>query len=608
EDDGSVRRLLAHLRCARENVRPMVRLAEEGFCAGDVPEHMRGRLGPGPFELDQEDLGRVRAAALPHVRERLRDIYALEDSIDVPDATERQHELRIAIKRLRYTLEIFSPAFGDELRPYIKQLKQAQDLLGDMHDCDVWIAMLQRRKGAAIAALLTDRRGQRSLLYGSLVDLWRSQGSKHFFPELEAAVQGPLGPSKGQDAVIDVMHATRIALLADVHGNLPALRSVLKDMEGRQIDLVLNAGDTGGIGPYQDEVTDVLAERKVISVMGHNDDIGDGDTTDWPDHHQIKIGERAFLLTHASPSSLQEGVDETTPQSRLERLAELADADVVVLGHTHRPLDRRAGRTRFINPGSVGEQNDGDPRAAYAVLDLEDMLLQSIRVPYPVHEMADRALRDGGNEVGPSIYLLSGTPMGKRSSDLKPLKAAIVSCENLAKDLGQWDDHVRQVRDLSLQLFERTRRLHRTGNEARLLLEASAILHDIGWSWGGDHHNRSSHDLILSYPLPGMTGRQRLIVASVARYHRGPGPKKGHANFALLDKKDKRVVRVLASLLRIADGLDVSHQGNVRIVGCTIAERSVSLRTEALPAADREAALKKADLFVALFGKELVLE
>jgi len=76
------------------------------------------------------------------------------------------------------------------------------------------------------------------------------------------------------------------------------------------------------------------------------------------------------LLVHGSSRKINEYLFEDRPTATFERLATLAGTEVLLFGHTHRPYQKRVGRTLFVNVGSAGKPHDGDPRACYALLDL----------------------------------------------------------------------------------------------------------------------------------------------------------------------------------------------------------------------------------------------
>jgi predicted phosphodiesterase len=102
-------------------------------------------------------------------------------------------------------------------------------------------------------------------------------------------------------------------------------------------------------------------------------------------------------MTHGSPSSIEEPLSPSTPYERLVEIADQSDIDLMISGHSHRPLAVEASGVWFVNPGSVGRPDDGDPRASYAILDLSSPqpLIEHYRVEYEFVEAA-RAIRRAG--------------------------------------------------------------------------------------------------------------------------------------------------------------------------------------------------------------------
>ncbi len=138
------------------------------------------------------------------------------------------------------------------------------------------------------------------------------------------------------------------------------------------------------------------------------------------------------------------------------------------------------------------------------------------------------------------------------------------ACITLGRSLGFEEEHCRQDARLAVQLFDLTADLHGLGDEERDLLYTAGLLHDIGYVEGYWGHHKTAYKLILGADLPGLDERDKLIVANVARYHRGARPKLSHKGFAALDADDREVVEVLGGLLRLADGLDRTHTDAVR--------------------------------------------
>ncbi|MCI0585915.1 MAG: Ppx/GppA family phosphatase [Planctomycetes bacterium] len=159
--------------------------------------------------------------------------------------------------------------------------------------------------------------------------------------------------------------------------------------------------------------------------------------------------------------------------------------------------------------------------------------------------------------------------------------------------------HLEQVRRLALQLFDALRPLHDLGEADREILGAAALLHDVGYVVGHEDHHKHAYHLIRHADLRGFSDREIEILANVARYYRGRPPRARHRNFALLRKPDRAVVRRLAALLRLADGLDRARRGVVRGVAADLRDSQVTLRVRSpvAPAVELTEARRRADLF-----------
>ena len=180
--------------------------------------------------------GRLRPNARRILAVRIDEVYGYDGLVADPANVTELHDMRIACKRLRYLLEIFGVAFGDRLKPFTDEVSGLQDLLGDIHDCDVQIPMLdahlawltereggaarrlvseasarRRRPGPAseaafrafraeleygwraderigVHALIGRRRREREDLYRRFMDEWRRLKAERFRPRLESAL------------------------------------------------------------------------------------------------------------------------------------------------------------------------------------------------------------------------------------------------------------------------------------------------------------------------------------------------------------------------------------------------------------------------------------
>ncbi len=165
--------------------------------------------------------------------------------------------------------------------------------------------------------------------------------------------------------------------------------------------------------------------------------------------------------------------------------------------------------------------------------------------------------------------------------------------------------HCKQVTKLAIQLFDETRSLHHLSKKGKEYLINASLLHDIGYIINSISHNKHSCKFIINNSQLRWNKKKREIIACIARYHRGPFPKKTHKIFAKLSEKKQRIVTILSALLRIADGLDYTHQNSVKSLNVQIDKDKVTIivipRNGLTPTTDIERARKKTDLFVHLF-------
>lgn len=150
-------------------------------------------------------------------------------------------------------------------------------------------------------------------------------------------------------------------------------------------------------------------------------------------------------------------------------------------------------------------------------------------------------------------------------------------------------------------------------HEARVLLEASSVLHDCGYHINYNRHHLHSYHLIMHSDMAGFSRREIAIIANVSRYHRGPAPKNKHEEFADLDAPDRDLVRALAAVLRLVDGLDRTHMQNVRAITLERASPGahgrptlrLALDAPADPAVDIWGSQRKSEMFREVFGVDL---
>jgi putative phosphoesterase len=599
-----------------------------------------------------------------HTSSRLEDFLVSEAYVHKESAILKHHEMRIKAKWLRYTMEAFAPLYKNELSEEIRTIKAFQDVLGEMHDCDVWIDYLpkviaksrventQKKKVITVTAaeckrallrFLTYIKETKKTYYIQFVRLWDENKATNFFDKLLETANG--GFSLGENKIDPVLLSNpnvKIAVLADVHANLHALETVFQDAEKRGANVFLNAGDSIGFGAFPNEVIELLRTKNVVSVVGNVDlEVIKGGTKDkrakkivlefakkelrkscdvhllsFPFAVSLEAAGKKLLMVHGSPESLEEPIYHDTPVKRLEMLAEEAKADLIIMGHSHEQFHRKIHGVSFVNPGSVGRPGDGNPQTAYAMLSFDHFQVKLIRLDYDVEAAVD-ALRKKKLPESFAQMLLRGLPLEDIVKEDKARKDDMVQdCEKLvqisqsiSKTYGQSAEHFEQVRKLALCFFDGLKRMHQLGKRERCWLDCAAILHDIGLSEGTKGHHKTSMRLILNDTHLPFTSEEKRIVASIARYHRKALPSQKHYNLAALNETVVAKITFLASLLRVADALDYSHTSVVKTVNFKFSPKKVTVECVASSDSSLEepAFNKKKDLLERVFEKKLVL-
>lgn len=224
----------------------------------------------------------------------------------------------------------------------------------------------------------------------------------------------------------------KYAIISDLHANLEALTVVLDAIDAIGVDKTVCLGDVVGYNASPNECADIVRARNIPTVCGNHDAVACGieepwgfnpialsaalwtrenvspENFDWLAHLPDKLELADFAAVHGSPNDRDAYL--FTLEDVIPHFTFLDDRDysLCFFGHTHTPgifsLERihmldadskfalQPGKNYFINPGSVGQPRDGDPRAAFGVLDSDKNEFELVRVEYPVKEAADRIL------------------------------------------------------------------------------------------------------------------------------------------------------------------------------------------------------------------------
>ena len=200
-----------------------------------------------------------------------------------------------------------------------------------------------------------------------------------------------------------------------------------------------------------------------------------------------------------------------------------------------------------------------------------------------------------------------GYPLANLDSQQQTELKAVIG---LAKTCDYEAGHSHQVTRLALLLFDELEPLHKLGLNQRFWLECAGILHDIGWIEGWHNHHKTALRVILTTPLLPFNNKERLIIGSVARYHRKALPSISHDHFASLDPDNQQIVCILSACLRLADGLDHSHQSRVTDLRCKLKNKKIVVVCDVTSKSDGDAlaAQHRSDLLAAVFQRSVAIE
>jgi exopolyphosphatase/guanosine-5'-triphosphate,3'-diphosphate pyrophosphatase len=213
--------------------------------------------------------------------------------------------------------------------------------------------------------------------------------------------------------------------------------------------------------------------------------------------------------------------------------------------------------------------------------------------------------------------LLRGEPLDtiikddqtKKDLMVQNCKEMVKACRGISKKYWPDIDHFVQVSKFALKLFDCLINWHHLGMRERCWLECAAVLHDIGLSKCRGSHHKTSATLILNDTQLPFTSLERRIIANIARYHRKALPKPSHYNLSTLDRETLHKVEILASILRLADSLDYTHQSVAEVLNVKMGTKRITIeyvsKTKAI--LEEQTFNKKKDLFEKVFAKHVVL-
>ncbi len=241
----------------------------------------------------------------------------------------------------------------------------------------------------------------------------------------------------------------RIAVISDIHSNLPALEGFFEFIKALNVEKIVCLGDLVGYNPWPNDCVEMVRKNDIPAIMGNHDRVASG--IEEPDHFNLaakrailwtreslsgdnrdwltKLPERLLvnnriLLVHGSPSDPNEYIFSVDSAIyNMEFMTERFGVSICFFGHTHAvavysmkskdlfflegdTIDIEDGVKYLINPGSIGQPRDSDPRAAFLIFDEGEKKVEFYRFPYDIDTVYKAIIETGQDEfLGKRLYL-----------------------------------------------------------------------------------------------------------------------------------------------------------------------------------------------------------
>jgi len=513
----------------------------------------------------------------------LLDAFSKEiEGVKTAQDSEYIHRMRVASRRLRAALPLFISCIPEKkYRPWIQEIQRITRALGDARDTDVQIVFITK---------IIKKRAARMQENDPVVSL-----SIGFEGDVETILLSQLQKkrTKLQTAVISALEKL------ETSGIIDDMRIFLN---GQTVRAKGNRKKSSlyGIPPVAAD----LISRRLNALLSYEKWVHNPDAI--AEHHAMRIAAKKLRYTMEVYAPLYRlGLKKFL--FRIKKIQE-------ILGNLH-------DTDVWINTVMVMLLEE---RSASHISGLSENV-QVSRVTGYRHFLSEREkerkrfyrqfVRYWESLMRTRIWdELRRTLTDKRN---RKFRFPAVSSENeirstvstLADQFPEGFNHSRTVSFLALRIFDDLALMHGMHEHERFLLECACLLHDIGWKFGKKGHAKRSMDIILSDENLLFDVIDRGIIGMISKAHRGEANFESQGFFSLLSSKERDNVMMLASLIRIADGLDYSHLGFVQSVHCITNpdEVVIEISTHQDASAERDQSYKKGDLFIRVFNRKLVI-
>jgi CHAD domain-containing protein len=515
---------------------------------------------------------------LPKLDAFSKEISGVRDGEDI----EYLHRMRVASRRLRAAMPLFVTCFPPKkYEKWMHDIRQITRALGDARDTDVQIASLKkyRKKLSKLQAIQGTEKNQ--------------------------------GDELRREAISYLLAKTRnnrTALQKDIVSALTGLENhrVVEGIQAAVKSFTIPAGKPGkkpsmaGISPV---AASHITER-LNDLLSHRPWVPYPDAV--AEHHAMRIAAKKLRYTMELYSPVyQRGLRKYI--TRITKLQEilgfLHDCDVWIDRVTLILLKERT-RPRVIRDSS----RPGPELISGLRLFLKDREKERSAIYRRLSNYWNALERsDIWDEIRTSLVSerkKTNIPAcGLRDEEVNRL------VDTLASSYPEGVTHSKHVTVLALQLFDELRALHQLGERPRLLLGYAGLLHDIGLKYGQNGHSKASAEMILGDDSLPFDIKERGIIALTARSHRGSINFESLGIYSLFSPAEQLEVRMLASILRIANGLDTLHKGNIRALKCSISPEEIicDVTSPAVAAVEIGKATKKGDLFEMVFERPFII-
>jgi putative phosphoesterase len=200
----------------------------------------------------------------------------------------------------------------------------------------------------------------------------------------------------------------KFAVISDIHSNLHALQAAQERIEENEVEIIVCAGDIVGYGAFPNECCEIVRKLATHCIFGNHEVSALTRDTIWMNPYAAKASKwtsdvlnqdsRDYLVSLEQSSkfetagtrvamhhgSIESVVEYVYEDDARDSMLSSVDADILILGHTHIPYMKKFGSGLILNPGSVGQPRDGDPRGSLAVIDSEASTCSIIRFDYDI--------------------------------------------------------------------------------------------------------------------------------------------------------------------------------------------------------------------------------